>query len=330
MKAAAYIAGLLGLALLTGLVLHADVPAIVQAWKMAGFSLLWLIPYRLIYFALYAVGWRAMLRPFDPQHRAGYGYVLWVSIVREAVDRLLPVASVGGTVVGIRLIRWRGLATCAVSATIIGEIVLTVIAVYLFATLATLLLVGSGAGGSHRTVIVVLALSLPIPVVSFLLLRYGSIFQRLQRFASPLVGLTGADTAASLDADVRACLGRVRTLALAGALELVALISASFEIWWALRLFGHPVSAASSIMLEGLTQGVRHLAFIVPAGLGVQEAAMVLFGHALGIGADTALAVSAVKRLREVLCGVPPLLSWHWLETRRLRTLGGHARASRS
>ena len=61
MKAAAYIAGLLGLALLTGLVLHADVPVIVHTWKVAGYPLLWLIPYRLIFFALYAVG-RSMAR----------------------------------------------------------------------------------------------------------------------------------------------------------------------------------------------------------------------------------------------------------------------------
>jgi hypothetical protein len=140
--------------------------------------------------------------------------------------------------------------------------------------------------------------------------------------ASPLVGLTGADAAASLDADLRACLARVRTLTLAGGLQLVALVSASFEIWWALRLFNHPISAVSSVMLEGLTQAARHLAFIVPAGLGVQEAALVVFGHTLGIGAELALAVSAVKRAREVFCGVPPLLSWQWLEARRLRAAG--------
>jgi putative membrane protein len=322
LKAAAYIAGLLGLALLTGLVLHADVPAMLHIWKAAGYPLLWLIPYRMIFFALYAVGWRAMLRPFDPQARAGFGYVLWVTTVREAVDRLLPVASVGGSVVGIRLIRWRGLATRPVSATVIVEILLTLIALYLFGLLATLLLVGSGTGGNHRAVIVVLALSLPIPVGSWLLLRYGSVFARLQRFASPLVGLTGADAAASLDADLRACLARVRTLLLAAALQWVALVSASFEIWWALQLFNHPISGAASVMLEGLTQAARHLAFIVPAGLGVQEAALVVFGHTLGIGAELALAVSAVKRMREVLCGVPPLLSWQWLEARRLRAAG--------
>jgi putative membrane protein len=326
LKAAAYIAGLCGLALLVGLVIHADVPAILHTWQQAGAPLLWLIPYRVIFFALYAVGWRAMLRPFDPDGRAGYGYVLWVTTVREAVDRLLPVASVGGGVVGVRLMRRRGLAAVPVSATVIVEILLTLITLYVFGALATVILLHSGASSNHRDVIVVLAFSLPIPLGSLLLLRYGSVFQRLERFLGPLVGLSGSDAGVSLDADLRACLGHVRTLGIAGALQFVALVSAAVEIWWALRLFGHPVSAASAVMLEGLTQALRHLAFIVPAGLGVQEGALVLFGHALGISTELALAVSAVKRLREILCGVPPLLWWQWLET---RTLGDHARTTR-
>lgn len=63
---------------------------------------------------------------------------------------------------------------------------------------------------------------------------------------------------------------------------------------------------------------MRHLAFVVPAGVGVQEAARVLFGHALGISSELALAVSMAKRMREVLCGLPALLSWQWMEGPRL------------
>jgi putative membrane protein len=322
LKSPVYVAGLLGLVLLSVLVIHADVPAILRTWRVAGSALLWLVPYRMIFFVLYAIGWRAMLRPFDPTNSARFGYVLWVTTVREAVDRLLPVASVGGGVVGVRLISWRGPAVVPVSATVIVEILLTLFALYLFGALATWILLGSGSAAGHWQVLLVLALSLLIPVGSLLLLRYGSVFRRMQGFLSPFVGLTGAQTAAALDQHLHACLSRVRTLLMAGALQLLALVSAAFEIWWALRLFNHPISAASSVMLEGMMQAVRHLAFIVPAGLGVQEAALVLFGHALGVGTELALAVSAVKRAREVLCGVPPLLSWQWLEARRLRAAG--------
>jgi uncharacterized membrane protein YbhN (UPF0104 family) len=70
-----------------------------------------------------------------------------------------------------------------------------------------------------------------------------------------------------------------------------------------------------------MTQAIRHLAFFVPAGIGVQEAGLVLFGQVLGISGELALAVSMAKRVREVLCGLPPLISWQWMEARRLRSL---------
>jgi uncharacterized membrane protein YbhN (UPF0104 family) len=98
------------------------------------------------------------------------------------------------------------------------------------------------------------------------------------------------------------------------------LITNSLEIWFVLRLFQHPVGFDAAVILESMTQAMRHLAFFIPAGLGVQEAALVLFGHAIGIGSELALAVSLAKRIRELLCGLPPLISWQFLEARRLRT----------
>ncbi|HEY6922657.1 MAG TPA: hopanoid biosynthesis-associated protein HpnK, partial [Steroidobacteraceae bacterium] len=108
-------------------------------------------------------------------------------------------------------------------------------------------------------------------------------------------------------------------------LQLIAFFSASFEIWFALRLFGHPVDASAAIMLESMTQAMRHLAFVVPAGLGVQEGMFVLFGHVLGMSGELALAVSMAKRLREVLCGVPALISWQLAEASRIRTAPSNA-----
>ena len=141
MRIAAYIGGLLGLALLVALVIRSDLSAMLHALDSGGLQLLWLVPYRSLFFALYAVGWLVLLVPYDPRRRAGVGYLFWVTAVREAVDRLLPVASVGGGVVGVRLLRWRGLPTVPVSATVIVEMVTTLIVVYLFTALGLLLLV---------------------------------------------------------------------------------------------------------------------------------------------------------------------------------------------
>jgi putative membrane protein len=327
MRIAAYIGGLLGLALLVALVIRSDLSAMLHALDSGGLQLLWLVPYRALFFALYAVGWLALLGPYDPRRRAGVGYLFWVTAVREAVDRLLPVASVGGGVVGVRLLRWRGLATIPVSATVIVEMVTTLITVYLFTGLGLLLLVEFDATGrDYHRLLLAFTLTLPVPVATVLLLRFGSAFGRLQKFLRPMVGDSmTSEQAESLDHELRACLRRGRRLLASGALQFAALVSGCFEIWFALRLFGHPVSWATALVLESMTQAVRHLAFVVPAGLGVQEAGLVIFGHAFGISGDLALAVSMAKRIREVLCGLPALMSWQWSESRRIQGLAGNA-----
>ena len=309
--------------LLVALVLRTDLPAMLQALESAGWPLLWLIPYRAPYFLLFALGWFYLLRPYDPEGRAGLGYLFWVTSVREAIDRLLPVASVGGGVVGVRLVRWRGIAAAPISATVIVEIVLTLIGSYAFTAVGLILLLEmSPTGAQYHLFLLIFLISLPAPAAMVLLLRYGSVFARLEKFLGPLVGVSAlSEGAASLDRELRACFKRWRSLLLAGLLQFAALMMGSFEVWFALRLFGHPVAAGTALILESMTQAMRHVAFVVPAGLGVQEATLVLFGHALGISSELALAVSMAKRIREVLCGLPSLLSWQWMEGRRLRRL---------
>jgi putative membrane protein len=319
----AYIGGLLGLALLLGIAIRADLGAMLHTLAIAGWPLLWLVPYRAVYFLLYAIGWLNLLRPYDRARRAGLGYLLWATSVREAIDRLLPVASVGGGVAGVRLLHWRGLAIAPASASVIVEILLTLVVLYLFTAVGLFLLFNlHAAGPEYRRLLVGFLCSLPAPVVVALLLRYGSVFARLQRFVQPLVGeRTTSQGAAALDRELRASLSRASTLLGVGALQLIAVVGGAFEVWWVLRLCGHPVGASAALILESMTQAIRHLAFFVPAGIGVQEAGLVAFGHVLGISGELALAVSMAKRVREVLCGLPSLVSWQWMEVRRLRSL---------
>lgn len=320
MKFAVYIGGLLGLGLLIALVVRSDSAALLQTLALGGWPLLGLIPYRLVFFFLYASGWLALLHPYDPAGRATLGYVLWVTTVREAIDRLLPVASVGGGVAGVRLMYWRGLPIAAVSATIVVEVLLTLIVLYLFTALGLFLLFDVSRELDYRHLLLLLLIGLLIPATTALLLRYGSVFQRLEGFLRPLVGQSAlSDGAAALDRELRSCLHRGKPLLIAGTLQLAAMVCGSFEVWFALRLFGHPVSVTVAVILESMTQALRHFAFFIPAGLGVQEAGLVLFGQTLGISSELALAVSMAKRVREVACGLPALASWQFLEGRRLR-----------
>ncbi len=83
-----------------------------------------------------------------------------------------------------------------------------------------------------------------------------------------------------------------------------------------LAWFGHPVSYPAVLALESVAHAARHFIFIVPAGLGVQEAGLIGVGHLLGLDMDVALALSLAKRARELLYGLPSLALWQWLEER--------------
>jgi putative membrane protein len=309
-----YVGALVGVALLVLLAVRVDLAAMVQVLTLAGWPLLWLLPFRVFYFLPYAIGWGILLRGVEGGSRVGLGYLFWVATVREAVDRLLPVASVGGGVIGVRLLRRRGLPVAQVGASIIVEILLTLFAMYLFFVMGVLLLFQGGESlHEHSRLLLALVVTLPVPLGTAWLLRYGSRF---------LLGLVGAnplsESVASLDRAIRATLRRHRALLVTGFLQFGGLLSGSFEIWFVLRLFGHPVDWRAAIVVEGLTQAVRHLAFVIPAGLGVQEAALVIFGRTFGIDAELALAVSMAKRVREILLGVVSLLSWQWMEGRQI------------
>jgi putative membrane protein len=317
----AYIGGFIGLALLVILMVRADLAGMLRVTVAAGLPLLWLLPYRGLFYLLYAIGWLRLVRPVDPEKRAGLGYLWWATAVREAIDRLLPVASLGGGVIGVRLLRWRGLDIGGAAAGVIIEMVLTFIATYLFTVLGLILLLGvDAAAQEYHRVLLTLIFTLPAPIIMFLLLRHGALFTRIENYLRPLVGMTAmSEGAASLDHELRSALDRHGNVASVVLLHFAALLSGSFEIWLALQLFGHPVSVADAVILESMCQALRTAAFLVPAGLGVQEAGLVIFGHVLGVSSELALAVSLAKRLREILTGLPALASWQWVEGKRLR-----------
>ena len=328
MKIASAIAGLIGLGILTALVVHHGLGEVLHLLSQAGWALLWLVPFHALPLLLDAQGWRVLLAPRDPEGRADLPFLFWVATVREAVNRLLPTANVGGEIIGVRLAKWRVPDGAAVAASIIMEVLFTLVNQYIFTALGIVLLVAATQATEQTwTILAGLALSLPLPILLGALLRYGKIFERMEKVAERILGDSNGLAAllggSSLDAEIRALYARHGRLLTALLWQLSGYIVGSFETWLALLLLGHPVSIWTAIAVEASTQAVRHLIFIVPAGVGVQEAGLVLFGQMVGIDSDVALSLSLTKRMREVLFGVPALLSWQWLEARRLhRSLG--------
>jgi len=306
-----------GIAILIGLVLHEGVGALMQVIGQAGVALLWLVPLHALPLLLDAYAWHLLLGK-----RASLVFLWWVAMVREAVSRLLPVAGIGGEIVGIRLARWRVADLSGVSASVIVEVIVTMAVQYAFSALGLVLIVASTHQADVlRTVGLALVMSLPLPVMAVVLVRRGGVFQAIERWAGNLSGsssalLQGMD-GPQLDADVDALMSRAGLLLRAFVWQLSGYLLGAVEAYWALELLGHPVSLGAALAIEGLTQAVRHAAFFVPAGVGVQDAAVVLLAQMFGVDREVALSLALVKRMREVLFGCGALVSWQVAEVWR-------------
>ena len=74
--------------------------------------------------------------------------------------------------------------------------------------------------------------------------------------------------------------------------------------------------------IESLVCAARSAAAIVPNALGVQEAAYAVLAPLFGVGAEFGLAVSLLKRARDIAVGVPILLLWQFVEGHRALARG--------
>ncbi|TDV01647.1 putative membrane protein [Paraburkholderia caballeronis] len=308
-----------GIAILIALIVRGGAADVMHVIGAAGPALLWLVAFHALPLVLDAHAWRLLL-----DRRVSLAFLWWAATVREAVSRLLPVAGIGGEIVGIRLARWKHDDASVVSASVIVEVLVTIAVQYAFSALGLVLIVAAtGESGVLRTVGLALLLSLPVPVVLAVLLRRGGLFHAIERWAARLLGashplLQGID-GGRLDADIDALMSRTGLLLRAFLWQLGGYMAGAFETWWALQLLGHPVSVGGALAIEALTQAVRHAAFMVPAGLGVQEAAVVLLAQLFGVDHQVALSLALVKRMREVIFGCLALLSWQTVELARGR-----------
>ena len=88
----------------------------------------------------------------------------------------------------------------------------------------------------------------------------------------------------------------------AGAL-LLALVNwmlGVVEIYYSLVFLGNPITWAEAWIIEAVAQMVRTGAFFIPAAIGVQEGAFLLVCGAITGSAPVGVAVSVIRRIREV------------------------------
>jgi putative membrane protein len=312
------LSALAGLVAATALVAYQGFGAVAGALAAAGFGLVWVAVFHLLPMLFSTLAWRALV-----VHRHGapgvqYFCARWI---REAVDALLPVAQVGGELVGARLLVHRGMPGSIAGAGVVADFTTETVTQFLFTLFGLAVLVLDGHHGDTVRWIAFGVLVFAPALAGFVLAQRWGLFRRveswLERVAErwPWMGLT--DSGSLHDTLQELYRNRAR-LAAASAYHLGAWVLGAGEVWLALHLMGHPAGMKESLVLESLGQAVRSAAFLVPGGLGVQEGGYILLGALYGLPPQVALAVSLAKRFRELVLGLPGLLAWQILEGRRL------------
>lgn len=333
---------LAGLALGTWLVATNDLSAIGAAFGRIGVAgLVGIVLVRALIILLCGLAWARLLDGIAP---AGPGAVatkpvetgafVILRFVREGVNVLLPVASVGGEVVGGRLLTFWGVAGSLAAASLLADMLIQVATQVAFTVLGAGLLwrlPGEAAATLARWTVEVAAVAVAAVAAFFLLQRFGSarglerrlsgLLRRLLRPAEPGGGDAPAGPSIRDALDAVWARDRRGHLAQSVALHALAWGLGAAEIWIVLACIGVEASLTEVLVLESLSQAIKSAAFPVPSGLGVQEGGFVFVGALFGLDADIAIALSLAKRVPDVVLGLPALLVWQTLEARRAQVL---------
>ncbi len=268
-------------------------------------------------FALLAAAW-AMVCP-----GASLWSMIWGRLVREGGTNCLPVSEVGGLVIGARALVLRGIGWERAAVSSCADVAAEAIAEVPFVGFGVAMLASRRPGSSLLLpALAGLALAALVGVALVVLTRRLDLLRRLgHRIARSWF----PDDESKIDIlgdEATLVFGRTGRLALATALHLVGWFGGGVSVFIAYRAVGTPAGLLQSMAIEALLSGALGIAFLVPAGLGVQELSYVGIGALFGMPPHASLALSFLRRGRDLVLGAPALASWQWLEARRLRGAG--------
>lgn len=315
MRLVSLLAAMAGLALIGILVGYFGADAVIRsllAVGWAGFLTICLIHLTLM--AVMGMAWWALL----PGTRLWKS--IWGRLVRDAGSEVLPLSQVGGYLLGARAIVFAGIPGTAAAASTIVDVSLEFVAQIAFTGLVFGWLI-------HLRPDAPVAVPVAIGLAAAGILAVGLVIAQRRGFGliDRLAGVLGrqwldrtAAGAAVLHVAIAAIYERRIRLSASFILHLVCWIAATIEAWLALRFAGAPLGFGVVLVIEGLLYAVRSVAFAVPNAVGVQEAAYIVLGGNFGLTPEMALALSLLKRARDLALGLPVLAACQLFEGGRL------------
>jgi glycosyltransferase 2 family protein len=326
----AVIAALLGLVLATAIIAWVGFGKVASAFAEIGWrGLLAMCAFYLAPVGVLAAAW-LVLDPGAPLRHLVTFY--FARLVRDASGELLPFSSIGGYVFGARAAILGGVEPAMAISTTVVDITAEFIGQLGFTALGLVLLTHQPSANFESQQLLTASLfglgAGALAAAAFVLAQRRAT-RPIERWVARWAPSALAQTSAVVGS-LHALYQKPARLTASSVLHLAAWILQAIGVWAGLWVAGRHMSLRTIMGVESLVYVVRTLTFAAPMGLGVIEGSYVVVGHLFGLTPEFALALSLIKRVRDIVIGLPALALWQVMEGRRLLVSPGAKPAAAS
>lgn len=317
MKRLSILLALLGVGLGIALVLWLGAGKVIHAVTSVGWSgFAILVAWQLVIFILLAEAWRLVCR------HGRFGALVFGRLVREGGTNIMPFSEIGGIAFGARAIMLTGIRWPRAIASSLADITAEFVGELPFILFGFIMLV---ARKPHSSLIGPLTGGVALILLGAAGLIWAEqhahrLFHGLGRRIAARFSNAAAKGADEVEREFNIIFSSARRLGAASGLHLLGWIGGGVTVWLAYHLQGGHIGIFAAMAIEGLLSAALAVAFLVPAGIGVQEAAYIAIGALFGMPASLSLGLSLLRRARDIVIGAPALVAWQVAETRALRT----------
>ncbi|MCA9396265.1 MAG: flippase-like domain-containing protein [Candidatus Omnitrophica bacterium] len=261
-----------------------------------------------IFAAADVAGWQILFAPHI-RRKIRFSQLYLIRMAGDSINFLTPFADVGGEYLKIRFCAGLfGISRRTAFANIFIERTALFLSEILFWTvgLAPLFLY-LPSSGHFKSVLLITAASFSLLIAGLILLQRKGLFSFVMRQAkrfnsdSNLINRLH-ETSQDVDSEIRDFYqSQDFRWILSLLFHLLGWISGGVEMFVMMKLFGLDTSLHNAIILESLLQLIRTASFMIPGNIGAQEGGLALASYALGFDASVGVALSFIKRFRQLI-----------------------------
>ncbi len=306
--------------ILLGFILHeVDLREVGSHVTQAGWGgMAFVLGFYMIAFVTDVAGWQLTFESI-PLNLRWLSRLYLIRMAGEAFNNVTPLASLGGEPMKAWMLRSHySIEYRESSASLV--LAKTIILIGLVAFLSAgfvLLLASDGLSSSYKAVAGLGLLAFSTAIALFFLVQRLRIASRVVSWLGRLSFTRRIEELLHLVSAVDERLLRFYTLhrrrfCTALTLSITNWLLGVVEIYWILRLLGHPVSFTEAWIIEAMAQLVRAGTFFIPSSIGAQEATFTVVCSAITGIPSLGLAASVLRRSREILWISAGLGIWWW------------------